>query len=166
MLGFDTQNSDKQQGFILVSSLFFLFMMALMVLSLLDTVHLQLRVSQNLATASQQFQAAEAGLKIAENQLALLAPRKILDLHQQLKYAGFQLSYDIKRFALPFCAHEKIAYIYRVIAKARQTAADSALILETTYAVAGNEDCQGGEAQLIKTGRSAWRELNEYSLRS
>jgi Tfp pilus assembly protein PilX len=162
MLGIDTCNRDKQQGFILVTGLFFLFMMALMVLSLLNTVHLELRMSQNLSIASQQFQVAEAGLKIAENRLILLAQRKILDLHQQLNYAGFQLSYDIKRFAMPFCCHEKIAYIYRVIAKARKTTADAVLILETTYAVAENEECQGGEARLIRTGRSAWRELNKY----
>ena len=67
MLGFDVRNRDKQQGFILVTGLLFLFMMALMVLSLLNTVHLELRMSQNLAIASQQFQVAEAGLKIAEN---------------------------------------------------------------------------------------------------
>ncbi len=162
MLGFNLRNRDRQQGFILVTGLFFLLMMALMVLSSLNTVHLQLRVSQNLAIGSQQFQVAEAGLKIAENRLALLVQRKILDLHQQLNYAGFQLSYDIKRLAMPFCYHEKTAYIYRVIAKARQTTADAALILETTYAIAGDEDCQGGEAQLIRTGRSAWRELNKY----
>jgi Tfp pilus assembly protein PilX len=162
MLGVDVRTRDKQQGFILVTGLLFLFMMALMVLSLLNTVHLELRMSQNLAIASQQFQVAEAGLKIAENRLTLLVQRKILDLHQQLNYADFQLSYDIKRFAMPFCCHEKIAYIYRILAKARQTAADAALILETTYAVAGNENCQGGEAQLIRTGRGAWRELNKY----
>ncbi len=162
MLGVDVRNRDKQEGFILVTGLLFLFMMALMVLSLLNTVHLELRMSQNLAIASQQFQVAEAGLKIAENRLTLLVQRKILDLHQQLNYADFQLSYDIERLAMPFCCHEKIAYIYRILAKARQTAADAALILETTYAVAGNEDCQGGEAQLIRTGRGAWRELNKY----
>ena len=71
MLGFDVRNRDKQQGFILVTGLLFLFMMALMVLSLLNTVHLELRMSQNLAIASQQFQVAEAGLKIAENRLTL-----------------------------------------------------------------------------------------------
>lgn len=162
MLGFNVCNRDKQQGFVLVTGLFFLFVMALMVLSLLNTVHLELRISQNLAIASQQFQVAEAGLKIAENRLTLLAQRKILDLHEQLNYAGFQLNYDIKRFAMPFCYHAKIAYIYRIIAKARQTAADAALILETTYAVVGNGDCQGGEARLIRTGRSAWRELSKY----
>ena len=72
MLGFDVRNRDKQQGFILVTGLLFLFMMALMVLSLLNTVHLELRMSQNLAIASQQFQVAEAGLKIAENRFLLL----------------------------------------------------------------------------------------------
>ena len=72
MLGFDVRNRDKQQGFILVTGLLFLFMMALMVLSLLNTVHLELRMSQNLAIASQQFQVAEAGLKIAEHRLILL----------------------------------------------------------------------------------------------
>lgn len=161
MLGFDACDRDKQQGFILMTGLFFLFVMDLMVLSLLNAVHLELRMSQNLAIAAQQFQVAEAGLKIAENRLTLLMQRKILDLHQQLNYAGFQLSYDIKRFTIPFCYHEKIAYIYRIIAKARQTAADAALILETTYTVAGNEDCQGGEARLTSIGRSAWRELRE-----
>ena len=70
MLGFDVRNRDKQQGFILVTGLLFLFMMALMVLSLLNTVHLELRMSQNLAIASQQFQVAEAGLKIAENRFS------------------------------------------------------------------------------------------------
>ena len=77
MLGFDVRNRDKQQGFILVTGLLFLFMMALMVLSLLNTVHLELRMSQFLAIASQQFQVAEAGLKIAENRLSLLGQRKI-----------------------------------------------------------------------------------------
>ena len=67
MLGFDVRNRDKQQGFILVTGLLFLFMMALMVLSLLNTVHLELRMSQNLAIASQQYQVTEARLKIAEN---------------------------------------------------------------------------------------------------
>ena len=89
MLGFDVRNRDKQQGFILVTGLLFLFMMALMVLSLLNTVHLELRMSQNLAIASQQFQVAEAGLKIAENRLNLLVQLKILYLNLKLNYVVF-----------------------------------------------------------------------------
>lgn len=147
---------DNQFGFILVTLLIFLLMIGLLVLGLLNTTHLALRMSQNYSMASQQFQAAEAGLKIAEARLANLG-KEIL--HGGFDYANYQVLYDIQRLSLPFCIDQHLAYYYRITAQAMQ-AKQHPLILQTTYAKKINEICTGKEEKLIKEGRSAWRELH------
>ena len=155
--------SDRyvQQGFILIMVLFFLFILSLMALSLLNTANLELCMGQNRVIASQQFQAADAGLKIAENKLVDLSLKKILVLHEQLNYAGFKVSYDIKRYIMPFCINQKLAYTYRIISQAKQIAGRP-LTLETSYAITMDKVCHGGEAKLIRVGHSTWRELNKF----
>ncbi len=152
-----TWQAAKQDGFILVTVLLFLLLVGLIVLALLDSTHLALRMSQNYSLASQQFQAAEAGLKIAEERLASAS---IHDrLHGALNYAGYQVIYDIRRFSLAFCIDHHIAYYYHVTARANQPQG-RAVVLQTTYAKKLNEKCQGKEKILVKEGRSSWRELN------
>lgn len=153
----DVFSTNTQRGFILVTVLFFLLMIALMVLSLLDTTHLELRMSQNYAMASQQFWAAEAGLKRAEVQLADLLKNGYL--HDAFHYAGYHVEYDIKRLGLPFCSDQHIVYYYRITAKAKQ-AQRNALILQTTYAKKINKKCAENKEKSIIEGRSSWRELN------
>lgn len=137
--------------------LFFLLTIGLMVLSLLNTTHLELRMSQNYSLVSQQFQAAEAGLSIAEARLAGLLNGNIL--HDKLNYAGYQVYYEIQRLQWPFCLDQQIAYYYRVTAQAKQLR-QHALVLQTTYAKKINEPCTGKEQKLLKEGRSAWRQLH------
>lgn len=144
-------------GFILLTLLFFASMLGLLVLSLLNSTHLSLRISQNYAMASQQFQAAEAGLKVAEARLTDLYPEKYVQ--NKLNYATYTVYYAIQRLALPFCIDQRRAYYYRITAQAQQ-AQGHAVVLQTTYAKKVNEVCQGGEEKLLREGRSAWRELN------
>ena len=147
-----------QRGFILITALFFLLVIGLMVLTLLNSTHVALRTSQNYSMASQQFQAAEAGLKMAEERLATLLGKDAF--HGGFDYAGYQIIYDIQRFSLAFCIEQKIAYYYRITAQAKQTQG-RAVVLQTTYAQRINEICQGAEKSLPKEGRSSWRELNK-----
>jgi Tfp pilus assembly protein PilX len=148
-----------QSGFILVTVLFFLLVIALIVLDLLNTTYLQLRMSQNYAVASQQFWAAEAGLKMAEAQLASVWEEK--HLRDVFNYADYQVQYEVERFSLPFCHAKHIVYYYRITAKAKQ-AQQRALVLQTTYAKKTHKKCiEDNEKRLIE-GRSSWRELNKY----
>ena len=148
---------DNQEGFILVTVLFFLLMIGLMVLSLLNMTHLEVRMSQNYSLASQQFQAAEAGLSIAEARLASLLNGN--SLHDELNYAGYQVYYEIQRLPLPFCLDQQIVYYYRITARAKQLQ-QRVRILQTTYAKKINQTCTGKEQKLIREGRSSWRELH------
>ncbi len=148
---------NAQRGFILVTVLFFLLMIGLLVFSLLNTTHLELRMSQNYSMASQQFQAAEAGLKIAEARLAVVFKR--VALHEELSYAGYQIFYDIQRLSLPFCIDKQVAYYYRITAQALQSQ-QHARSLQTTYAKKTNKTCTGEESKLIKEGRSGWRQFH------
>ena len=60
-----------------------------MVLSLLNSTHLELRMSQNYALASQQFWAAgKRGLKIAERSLAEKF-QSAKHVHDAFNYAGY-----------------------------------------------------------------------------
>ena len=153
----DVFSTNIQRGFILVTVLFFLLMIALMVLSLLNSTHLELRMSQNYGMASQQFWAAEAGLKMAEAQLANRWERS--HLQDAFNYAGYHIHYDVERIGLPFCSDQQIVYYYRITAKAKQ-AQRQALVLQTTYAKKVNKKCAENEEKPIKEGRSSWRELN------
>lgn len=155
----DIFSTNAQGGFILVTVLFFLLMIALMVLSLLNSTHLELRMSQNYALASQQFWAAEAGLKIAERSLAENSSAK--RVHDVFNYAGYQVQYDVERIGLPFCSDQQIVYYYRITARAKQ-AQRQALVLQTTYAKKINKKCAANEEKLVTEGRSSWRELNKY----
>lgn len=148
---------NNQHGFILVTVLFFLLMIGLMVLSLLNATHLELRMSQNYTMASQQFQAAEAGLKVAEARLASLF--KEVTLHDSFNYAGYQVFYDIQRLNLLFCIDQQLAYYYRITAQAMQVQRH-AITLQTTFAKKTTETCTGKEEKLMQEGRSAWRELH------
>ncbi|WP_126323204.1 pilus assembly PilX family protein [Candidatus Rickettsiella viridis] len=152
-------STNIQRGFILVTVLFFLLMISLMVLSLLNSTHLELRMGQNYAMASQQFWAAETGLKMAEVQLANLGARS--HLQGSFSYAGYQVQHDAERIGLPFCSAQQIVYYYRITARAKQ-AQRQALVLQTTYAKKINKKCAENEEKPIKEGRSSWRELNKY----
>jgi hypothetical protein len=149
-------NINNQKGFILVMLLFFILMIALLVLSLLNSTHIGLRMSQNYSMASQQFQAAEAGLKMAEDRLSDFGES---NAHDELNYAGYHVSYDIQRLNLAFCMDQQVVYYYRVTSQAKQ-AQQRALILQTTYAGKINKVCQGTEEKLKKLGRSAWRQFH------
>jgi Tfp pilus assembly protein PilX len=149
--------ANSQSGFILISVLFFLLIIALLLLSLLNTTHLALRMSQNYAMASQQFWAAEAGLKVAEDRLAERWAEE--GFHDTLIYAGYQVQYDIQRFSLPFCSEKRVVYYYRITAKAKQ-AQRHALVLQTTYARKTNASCQGKVEKHITEGRRSWREFS------
>ncbi|WP_218813834.1 pilus assembly PilX family protein [Rickettsiella endosymbiont of Dermanyssus gallinae] len=155
----DVFSTNIQRGFILVTVLFFLLMIALMVLSLLNSTHLELRMSQNYGLASQQFWAAEAGLEIAERSLAENSSAK--HVHDAFNYTGYHVQYDAERIGLPFCSDQKIGYYYRITARAKQ-AQQQALVLQTTYAKKINKKCAENEEKSIKEGRSSWRELNQY----
>ncbi|MDQ8039732.1 MAG: hypothetical protein REH83_04930 [Rickettsiella sp.] len=148
---------NNQNGLILITVLFFLLMIGLMILSLLNTAHLELRMSQNYSMASQQFQAAEAGLKLAEDRLASLFNE--VSLHDDFNYAGYRVVYDIQRLNLLFCVDQQLAYYYRITAQAMQTQG-RAITLQTTFMKKITETCTGNEKKLIKEGRSAWRELH------
>lgn len=152
---------SKQQGFILVTVLFFLFIMSLMTLAILNNSYLELRISQNMVISAQQFQAAEAGLKLTEHRLANLSTF-IPELHEHFNYAGFQISSKLIRHLTPYCINQSLAYIYDVIVQAKQMTVGS-LILKTTYAIKAKTACQHGELTLTKTGRSSWRELSSSS---
>lgn len=146
----------EQKGFILVMVLFFVLIISLLVLSLLNSTHIGLRMSQNYSMASQQFQAAEAGLKIAEDRLSGFGKS---NAHDALNYAGYHVSYDIQRLNLAFCMDQHVVYYYRVTARAKQ-AQQRALTLQTTYAEKINKVCQGTEEKIKKIGRSAWRQFH------
>ncbi|MES2998266.1 MAG: hypothetical protein V4700_02970 [Pseudomonadota bacterium] len=136
--------------------MFFLLMIGLMVLTFFNSTHLALRRGQNYSMASQQFQAAEAGLKIAEQRLATLMKKNVF--HDAFNYAGYQVIVDIQRLGLAFCIDQQIAYYYRITAQARQIQGH-AVVLQTTYAKKINDVCKGKEETLTKEGRSSWREL-------
>ena len=149
-------NARNQQGFILVMVLFFLLMMSLIALSLLNSSYLELRISQNIAFTAQRFQAAEAGLRLAEHQLNSLSTIKS-ELHEHFNYAGFQINAVFKKHKTHYCINQCLAYIYDVIVQAKQTIGEG-LTLKTTYAIKTKAACSG-ELTLSKAGRSSWREL-------
>ena len=149
-------NARYQQGFILVMVLFFLLMMSLMALSLLNSSYLELRMSQNMAFNSQRFQAAEAGLTLMEhrlNNLSIFSP----EIHEYFNYAGFQINAVLKRHEIHYCINQHLAYIYDVIVQANQKIGEG-LTLKTTYAIKTQKACTG-ELNLSKAGRSSWREF-------
>jgi len=148
---------DKQNGFILFTILFFLCMIGLLVLTSLNSTQLALRMSQNYAMASQQFQAAEAGLSIAEERLATLLQKE--SFHDEMNYAGYQVHYDVRRLSPAFCFEKNLAYYYRITAQAKPTQG-RAVVLQSTYAKKINDRCKGKEKRLLQEGRSSWRELN------
>ncbi len=152
---------SQQQGFILVTVLFFLFVMSLMTLSLLNNSCLELRMSQNRVIADQQFQAAEAGLKLAEYRLTLLSTPISL-LHEHYNYAGFQISSESRRHRTRYCLNQRSAYVYNIIVKAKKMS-KGALTLKTTYVIKEKTACQQGLLTFKKTGRSSWRELSSSS---
>lgn len=151
-------NASHQQGFILVMVVFFLFIMSLMALSLLNSSYLELRMSQNRVSTTQQFQAAEAGLKLAERQFSNLS-LFISEMHDHFDYAGFQVSAALVRHITHYCFNQKLAYIYDVTVQAKSTIG-SRLALKTTYVIKTKEACKNGELTLSKIGRSSWRELS------
>lgn len=153
----DVFSTNTQYGFILVTVLFFLLMIALMVLSLLNGTHLELRMSQNYSMASQQFWAAEAGLKIAERRLT--ENSSVKNVHDVFNYAGYHVHYDAERIGLPVCSEQQIVYYYRIMSRAKQ-AQRNALVLQTTYAKKLNKKCTEIEAKSVIEGRSSWRELD------
>lgn len=152
---------STQQGFILVTVLFFLFILSLMTLSLLSSSYLELRMSQNMIITAQQFQAAEAGLKLTEHRLTSLSTF-INELHEHFNYAGFQINSKLIRHITPYCINESLAYIYDVIVKAKQMTI-GVLTLKTTYVIKTKAACQYAKPTLTKTGRSSWRELSSLS---
>lgn len=141
--------------------LFFLFIMSLMTLSMVSSSYLELRISQNLFIASQQFQAAEAGLKLAEKRLTRFST-PILTRHERFNYAGFQINSDLKQHRTPYCINQRLAYVYDVIVKAKRMTVGQ-LNLKTTYVIQLKTACQHGRLLLTKTGRSSWRELSPLS---
>jgi Tfp pilus assembly protein PilX len=145
-----------QRGFILVTVLFFLAVLGLLVFTLLETVHLELRMAQNYTITSQQFQAAEAGLEFAEMRLGSSLIEKTF--YGKLRYVGYPVCYTIQRIGLPLCIGKQQAYYYRITAQTRLNQ-QQPLILQTTYLKKIDETCQGEENKLIKEGRSSWREL-------
>ncbi|MDD4892535.1 MAG: hypothetical protein WAW84_02255 [Candidatus Rickettsiella isopodorum] len=145
----------------LVTVLFFLFITSLMTVSILSHSYLELGISRNLLIASQQFQAAEAGLKLTESWLKSRST-PIFALHKRFNYAGFQISSELRRHRTSYCINQSQAYIYDVIVQAKQTTS-GALSLQTTYAIKTKNRCQSGDLALTKTGRSSWRELNSLS---
>lgn len=141
--------------------LFFLFIMSLMTVSILSHSCLALRMSRNFFMTSQQFQAAEAGLKIAES-LAENLQTPILSLQSQFNYADFQVSSALKRHSLSYCINQYQAYIYDITVKVKKNTSN-ALRLQSTYVIKIKQTCQSGKQLLTKTGRYAWRELNSLS---
>jgi Tfp pilus assembly protein PilX len=149
---------SKQQGFILVTVLFFLFVISLMTLSILNNSYLVLRMSQNMVIVAQQFQAAEAGLKLTEHRLETIST-SISALHEYYNFAGFQISSEFRRHRTRYCINQRLAYVYDVKVQAQQMS-EGVLTLKTTYAIKEKTACQDGLFTLKKTGRSSWRELN------
>lgn len=150
-------NASKQQGFILVMVLFFLLMMSLMALSLLNSSYLELRMSQNMAFTAQRFQAAEAGLRLAEQRLNSLS-MFTSEIYEHFNYAGFQIKAALKKHKIHYCINQRLAYIYDVIVQAKQTIGEG-ITLKTTYAIKTKEVCSR-ERTFSKSGRSSWRELS------
>jgi hypothetical protein len=148
----------KQKGFILVMVLFFLFIISLMTLSLLTRSYLELRMSQNWVIAAQRFQAAEAGLKLAEHRLVLLS-MPIPLLREHYHYAGFEIDTEIRRHKTLYCIKQSLAYIYSIIVQAKKIN-EGVLTLKTTYAIKEKKSCKQRLLILHKTGRTSWRELS------
>jgi Tfp pilus assembly protein PilX len=152
---------SNQQGFILVMVLFFLFIISLMTLSILSSSYLELRMSQNMIITAQQFQAAEAGLKLTEHRLTSLSTFNS-EWHEYFNYAGFQISSKLIRHLTSYCINQSLAYIYDVIVQAKQMTV-GVLTLKTTYVVQAKVACRHKELTLTKNGRSSWRELSSTS---
>jgi hypothetical protein len=136
--------------------LFFLLMLSLMTLSLLNSSYLELRMSQNMAFTAQRFQAAEAGLRLTEHQLNNLS-KFISEIHKHFDYAGFRINVALKKHKIHYCINQRLAYIYDVLVQAQQTIGEG-LTLKTTYVIKTSAACSG-ELILSKAGRSSWREL-------
>lgn len=158
---FDGNKECKQQGFILVMVLFFLFIMSVMTLSILNSSYLELRMSQNWVVAAQQFQAAEAGLKLIEHRLATLSDA-LSALHENYNYAGFQINAEFRRHKSQYCINQRLAYVYDVIVQAKKMS-EGMLTLKTNYAIKAKTVCLHGDPTLAKSGRSSWRELSSSS---
>ncbi len=109
-------NARNQQGFILVMVLFFHLMMSLMALSLLNTSYLELRMSQNMAFTARRFQAAEAGLTLAEHRLNNLS-MFISEIHEHINYVSFQINAALKKHKIHYCINQRLAYIYDIMCK-------------------------------------------------
>jgi len=156
-----TINKNNQKGFILVTVLFFFFIMSLMTLSILHHSCLELRMSRNFLMTSQQFQAAEAGLKKAEHWAETLQTPALF-LQKSFTEEGFQMDTTLRRHTLPYCIHPYSAYVYDIIVKTSKDGSN-ALRLQSTYVIKTNHLCQSRERQLTRTGRYSWRELNALS---
>lgn len=152
----DIFKAKQQRGFILVMVLFFLLMIALMALSMLNATHLALRMSQNYATTTQQFWAAEAGLNLAEVQLSHLNDTGYLQ--DSFSYAGYHVQYKVKRFGLPICNDQGLIYCYWITVTAKQ-AQQKPLVLQSTYFKKINKKCEKNTEKPITEGRSSWREI-------
>ncbi len=164
----------KQQGFILVTVLLFLFILSLLGISALTNSQLQLRMSNNFVAQLQQKQAVEAGLHTGEMQLQRLAddalPKEYYAQPWQAKqyftirYNQMEVHYIIEPLRLSSLAClqgqtkqlQQGAY-YRVTAWTVDLA-QQPLIMQTTYLRPLQEPCVTTE-KLLQPGRLSWREF-------
>lgn len=145
---------ETQKGLILVSTLLFLLMLSLLTLAVLARLNLERKIANNAYGIVQEFYAAEAGLRQAEQSVCLIAPQEIL--HHQFNHAGYRVAYQIEALPVSVCIKPKnrSGYFYRITASAQLPGAKPQVI-QSHYVCLGQERCKTNRS--TRLGRSSWR---------
>jgi Tfp pilus assembly protein PilX len=162
----------KQEGFILVTVLLFLLVLALLSVSALSNSQLQLRMSNNFSAELQELQTTETGLHAGERQLLQLThdalPKEnylqpwTAKQYFTIRYNQTDVHYIIEPLtgiaclAMPNNQTQQGAY-YRITAWTIKDE-QQPFILQSTYARPIDGNCTTGE-RLLQPGRLSWREL-------
>jgi hypothetical protein len=153
----------NEHGMVLLIMLLFLMLAALLVNTQLTAAQLQFKMAAAFQAASQQFQAAEAGLQRGEQFLTYThkLPTGKMRL-QQFDYAGYRVQVDAVRLHALLCmlpdAH--LGHVWRVTARAERAflKISAPLVLQSNYGVPEGGHCPKEAVRRLK-GRSSWRQL-------
>lgn len=150
----------KQKGFILITILILLAVLAMLSLNALTASLLQLRMSNNAQAQLQEFQAVETGLQQGETQLLSLSDDALPKEYVREQYKAVTVHYIIARLPGGVCIQNngKIEQGHRYRITAWSVMPDQQpLILQTTYAKALAKICTTN-TKSIKSGRLSWRQ--------
>lgn len=151
----------NQEGIILITVLIFLLILSMLALALLTTSQLQLKMSSNAAQEQIIFQAAEAGLNLAEKQLRDHNSYHDFSDHSFVKLGNLDVVTEFHVLAKNKIICDKSGHhelkLYQINSKSIAPNFYS-ITLQSVYALPF-KPCTAEPILKIKDGRLSWAEL-------